>query len=439
MEFIDEYFAEKMGGRDENEKAFLSELMRASREGHLCLDVAGCDAKVQAGAQSLSSPYVHRFENLCYLKRNWVYETRVIEHLKRLMGDASQITYSSPELTRQQQEAVTCALSHQLSIITGGPGTGKTFIARHLIQAMGPDAQVLLAAPTGKAAARLQECNPAATCGTLHALLGIRSDRDLLREGSYLNADLIVVDECSMIDVRLLSYFLASIDKRARVVLMGDADQLPPIESGTLFADLLDMIPTARLTESLRSDRKEVLDLASAVREGQWKGEIFPMEDIWKEVKGQSWENMRILSCMRKGPWGVNRINQQITTENEAVPILITRTDYNLGLYNGETGLLKGREAFFSDSRKFPLGALPTYEYAYCLSVHKSQGSEFDSVLLLVPPGSEVFGREMLYTAVTRARSSIKVFSDPETIQKTLQHVSRKISGIRARLKRCEY
>lgn len=428
MEFIDEYFAEKIGAHDVNEKVFLSALMQASREGHLCLEFPG--------VPSFSSPYVCRFGDRYYLKRNWVYETRVIEHVKRLIGDSPPIAYSSSELTEQQQAAVRCALSHQLSIITGGPGTGKTFIARHLIQAMGPDARVLLAAPTGKAAARLQECNPAAVCGTLHALLGIRSERDLLREGSYLNADLIVVDECSMIDVRLLAYFLASIHKEARVVLMGDADQLPPIESGSLFADLIDLIPTAHLTESLRSDSKEILDLALAVRQGKWKGDLFPMEAIWKEVEGQSWEKMRILSCMRKGPWGVNSVNQQIITESESIPILITRTDYNLGLYNGETGLLKEREAFFSGARKFSIGALPAYEYAYCLSVHKSQGSEFDSVLLLVPPGSEVFGREMLYTAVTRARFSIKVFSDSETIQKTLQHTSRKISGIRARLKR---
>lgn len=439
MEIIDSYFAERMGAKDENETAFLSGLMQASREGHLCLDIAACDEKVRAGAQAFSSPYVQRFENLCYLKRNWVYETRIIDHLRRLLGSTASIDYNSDELNREQQEAVACALSHDLSIITGGPGTGKTFIAKHLVQAVGPGARVFLAAPTGKAAARLQQSNPGITCGTLHALLGIKSERDLVREGSYISGDLIVVDECSMIDVRLLSYFLASVHKGTRVVLMGDCDQLPPIESGSLFADLIDLVPTARLTQSLRSDRQEILDLASAIRQGRWTGEIFPLKNLWEEIRHHSWEKTRILSCVREGPWGVNTLNQaifdQMNHKDGPIPILITRTDYNLGLYNGETGWLNGHEAFFPEKGKIPLAALPAYEYAYCLSVHKSQGSEFDAVLLAVPPGSEVFGREMLYTAATRARSQIKVFSDPETIQKTLQRISRKISGIRARMK----
>lgn len=442
--YIDHYFAEKMGARDENEKTFLSALMKVSREGDLCLDLTRCDEKVVLGAQTFSSPYIHRFENFCYLKRNWVYETRVIKHVSRLLREAASINYNSSELASEQQKAVSSALSHYLSIITGGPGTGKTFIARHLIQAVvqekGEDkARLILAAPTGKAAMRLQEKNPDILCGTLHALLGIRSERDFVREGSYLNADLIVVDECSMIDIRLFSYFLASIPKGVRVVLMGDCDQLPPIESGNLFADLIDLVPTAKLTISLRSDKKEILNLATAIRNGLWNGEILPLEAIWKEISSQSWDKMRILSCVREGPWGVNTVNRQIfdhlKRREEPVPILITRTDYNLGLYNGETGYLKGQRAFFSEGKEFPITLLPPYEKAYCLSVHKSQGSEFDSIFLLVPPGSEVFGREMLYTAVTRACSTIKVFSNSETIQKTLQRVGRKISGIRARLK----
>lgn len=439
LECIDHYFAQAMKAKGEEESAFLAALMQASREGHLCLDLEKCEEKVRLGAHTFSSPYVHRFENFCYLKRNWIYETRIVEHVKRLIGNTSPIAYHSHELNPQQQAAVTCALSHDLSIITGGPGTGKTFIAKHLVKAMGPNARVILAAPTGKAAARLQCSNPGVVSGTLHALLGIRSERDFLREGSYISGDLIVVDECSMIDVRLLSYFLASVPKGTKVVLMGDADQLPPVESGSLFADLIDLVPTERLTQSLRSDRQEILELAKAIRQGRWIGKLFPLQDLWEEIRKQSWENMRILSCVREGPWGVNTLNQsiyeQMKNKEAPIPILITRTDYNLGLYNGETGWLKGREALFPEKGKIPISALPAFEYAYCLSVHKSQGSEFDSVLLVVPPGSEVFGREMLYTAATRARVSLKVFSDPTTIQKTLAHISRKISGIRARLK----
>lgn len=429
-----------MGAKSEEEKAYLTALMLASREGHLCLDLSTSDERVRTGAERFSSPYVHRFESLCYLKRNWVYESRILEHVRRLLGEGPPLFYYSEELNRQQQEAVVSALGHNLSIITGGPGTGKTFIAKHLVKAMGPNARVFLAAPTGKAAARLQQANPSVSCGTVHALLGIRSERDFLREGSFISSDLIIVDECSMIDVKLLSYFLASVHHGTKVVLMGDSDQLPPVESGSVFADLIDIVPTARLTDSLRSDRKEILDLAAAVKEGKWSGAIFPLKEIWSEIAGQSWEKTRILSCVREGPWGVNTLNQAIFDEMKGqgrpVPIMVTRTDYDLGLYNGETGWLEGKEAFFPEKEKIALASLSAYEYAYCLSVHKSQGSEFDSVLLAVPPGSEVFGREMLYTAATRAKNSIKIFSDAETIQKTLQRISRKISGLRARFKK---
>jgi exodeoxyribonuclease V alpha subunit len=436
---IDLCFAEKLGAKNEQETAFLVALMEASRSGHLCLDLTTASETVKLGAETFGgSPYLHRFDNLVYLQRNWVYETRILEHVRRLLASSAPLSYHSPELNPQQQAAVTCALSHDLSIITGGPGTGKTFIARHLIQAMGPNAKVLLAAPTGKAAARLQELNRNSPCTTLHALLGIRSERDLLKEGSYVHADLIVVDESSMIDVRLLSYFLASVHKGTRVVLMGDSDQLPPVESGSLFADLVDLIPTARLTQSLRSDSKEILELASRIREGQWVGDFTSSFDLWGEIAGKSWEDFRILSCVREGPWGVNTLNQMLYDRfkgtSAPIPIMITRTDYTLGLYNGETGVLKNGEAVFSDkNRTFAAAALPPYEYAYCLSVHKSQGSEFNDVLLLVPPGSEVFGREMLYTGATRARRSVKVCADPDTLQKTLAHVSRKRSGLRER------
>ncbi|MFS8564345.1 MAG: ATP-dependent RecD-like DNA helicase [Rhabdochlamydiaceae bacterium] len=125
------------------------------------------------------------------------------------------------------------------------------------------------------------------------------------------------------------------------------------------------------------------------------------------------------------------------------VPILFIRTDYAQGIYNGDTGVLvyiegKAAHALIPEKdgslRKIPVFHLPPYEYAYCLSVHKSQGSEFDKVLLFIPPGSEVFGREILYTGVTRARHQVQICSTPEILNKTLANVSRKRSGIRERL-----
>ncbi len=122
-----------------------------------------------------------------------------------------------------------------------------------------------------------------------------------------------------------------------------------------------------------------------------------------------------------------------------AVPILITRTDYEAGLYNGEVGILwRSREKLLHaefGTRKIPASALPPYELGYVLSVHKSQGSEFDHVLALVPPGSETFGREVLYTAVTRARHSVILCGDAETIKKTVSRSSHRRSGLKRRWK----
>lgn len=413
MIFLDTFFASRMGG-----EAILAELMAASRDGHLCIKTDQTLAPRRGIIQD---------KDRLYLERNWIFETRVIEHLKRLSQPIPPINYAANDLNREQNAALQTVLSNSFTVITGGPGTGKTFLVRHLVEAMG-SSRVILSAPTGKAASRLKELNPIAACGTLHSLLGIRSERDFLKEGSYLSADLIVIDECSMLDAKLFSFFLASAQEGSRVVLIGDENQLPPIESGSLFADLIDAVPTARLTQSMRSDKKEILHLADAIREGR-------VEEVINRLEPVDLSRGQILSCVREGPLGVNELNKKMLDASKPIPIMITRTDYNLGLYNGEVGVLvKHSHALFGD-RKFSPAELPPYEYAYCLSVHKSQGSEFDDVVLLVPPGSENFGREALYTGVTRARKSIKICGDPDTVRKTLLRTSRKISGLRDRLK----
>jgi exodeoxyribonuclease V alpha subunit len=347
------------------------------------------------------------------------------------------------------------SLSNTLSIIEGGPGTGKTFLTSHLVKALKPlepSAQVILAAPTGKAAARLKQFNPEATCGTLHSILGIKSQRQLARGSSYVKADLIIIDESSMIDAKLLAFFLGSLQPGQRVVFLGDGNQLPPVESGSLFSDLIDLLPTAHLTQCLRSDRLEILQLAQDILAGKpvtAHHELsieFILETALKNYsKGNSF---CILSPIREGPFGVNSLNQEIFQlfyrklkphDLLAVPILITRTDYEAGLYNGEVGILwRTREKILHaefGERKIPASGIPPYELGYVLSVHKSQGSEFDDVLVLVPPGSETFGREVLYTAVTRARHSVVLCGDAETIEKTVEHSSHRRSGLKKRWK----
>ena len=405
----------------DEEKELYAHLMKASIEGHLCIE----DDKVKS---LKPHPLVVSDGPRLYLKRSWIDESRVIENLKRLMGPLAHAQQKFEGLTEEQEAAIQTALMHSISIITGGPGTGKTHLAKVLSQTI--PGRVVLTAPTGKAAARLQQVGSHATSGTLHAILGIRSRRDFLKEGSYLPADLVIVDECSMIDATLFSYLLGSIPQGTRVVLMGDADQLPAVGSGSFFADLVDILPTTRLTTCMRSQQKKILELAEAIRSGnadEVVARLEPWDGEWKE-------RSCILSCMREGPFGVNTLNQKF--KSDPAPIIITRTNYDIGLYNGETGVLMKDHALFPNNRKIPIEKLPEYEYAYALSVHKSQGSEFDHVVILVPKGSEVFGREVLYTAVTRARHSVTLSGDVDTIRQTVLSSSRKISGLRARLKK---
>jgi exodeoxyribonuclease V alpha subunit len=475
---LDQLFAETLCPEHSCFHPLLSSLMAAARAGHLCIPCAPEQALpehlvARDPAEDFPDRPLCLSHDLLYLQRNWVFETRFLKHLKRLLRTPipAKAPRLSSDLNAEQAEAVRCALSSNLSLITGGPGTGKSYVAAKLVEALDEPCRILACAPTGRAAAQLGarlSAHPHVKWGTLHALLQIKSAADFAKQGALLPADLILVDECSMIDVRLFSYLLASVQEGTRLVLMGDKDQLPPVESGSLFADLIEILPCSTLTKSLRSDQKEVLHLAQAIKEGD-------EEEVLKQVRSvdynslihevfpppsaelpdpnllmQAMDRFRILSCVRGGPMGVDTLNAAIAGSLSkklkadqfwSAPILITRSDYALELYNGDTGILvyKGKQpeyALFKTGQAFrniPARALPPFEYAYCLSVHKSQGSEYERVLLLVPPGSEVFGREVLYTAATRAKQRIEIDGDSETIRGALRRSSRKRSGISMR------
>lgn len=432
--------------------------------------------------------------NRIYLSANFSLEANFVDDLMRLLKDNKE-SLELPELSAflndEQKKALEICFAHRLSLLTGGPGTGKTFTAAHIVKAFlekkGNDARIIVAAPTGKAAAHLESSirkvlgvSPnSMRSATLHSLLQIRSTA---HTPSSLVADLIIVDECSMIDSKMFSYFLSALQKETKVLLMGDKDQLPAVESGSFFADLVQAasdgfdLPCALLQRSMRSDEKGILELAGAIKRGDNTAAIKHLKEktidlglepsqIFAYAKDffpassderpdpinllKRLNDIAILCPVRKGSQGVDSINaffiQNLRIKGKwlASPILITRTDYNLGLYNGDTGVLlcKGEEriAYFLDKEgnPFSLNAelLPTFEYAYCLSVHKSQGSEYASVLLLLPPSSEHFGKEMLYTAVTRVKNELKIAASLEMISACLQRDSRKISGLCERLK----
>ncbi len=471
LEEIDLYFADMHHPQSEAERAFLAAAMQAARDGHICLDLHAIPAPqgpyqdrwtslVRAGLNR-RSPYLKIENDYVYLQKNYQYETDILWDLKRLIGKAplNNLDDSSDKeegclnntpknpLSDEQQKAVDLVRQEKVSIIAGGPGTGKTYLTSKLVKSFGSKSRVILAAPTGKATARLKEQNPHAFCSTLHALLGMSAHWQPLQPRLFLQADLIVIDEASMLDAKMMRLLLKSLSSGQKIVFLGDENQLPPIEVGSLFCDLIDLLPTAHLKTIHRSDRKEILNLAQVISEGKvpkpHHGLTF---DIIREFSLSYLEKSAILTPLREGPWGVKELNLKIdrlfhTTGERATPIMITRNDQETGLCNGEMGLLisfneKAVWARFQidgKTKEFPASALPSYELAYVLSVHKSQGSEFDHVLILAPPGTEQFGKELLYTAVTRARRSILLIGDENTLAATVKFSSCRRSGIKKR------
>lgn len=555
------------------EAAFcLCHLFLAAREGHLCIQISDEDIKpsvkqvwqpdtltdlteedvdlihkfVVVGFKSLPLDLLTIIKNpleeklietpLCcyannlYLQRHWVLETQLIKNLKRhihskpnLVIDPTQLQNTVDKLLlekvvlKEQAEAIVNGCSSSISIITGGPGTGKTFTAGKLIQVYWENltdeqrsrCKIAVAAPTGKAASNLQKslnrltsdmqnC-PLLTAKTLHALLGIKASSNAFVERSVrLDADLIIIDESSMIDVRLMGLLLEAVKVGSRIVFLGDQHQLPSVEAGSVFADMIHagVIPCSYLQTCMRTELKAIIDLAAHVKAGNVDETIARLNNesmhgikriaLDLEVKNaqqaflnyigdtfktylknfdqsegellKMFQTNRILSPMRKGPFGVEAINEllwkhfckkSVQDGWMAIPIMILTNDYKLDLFNGETGTLLRKlplEPYQNEDyalfpvregegvRKIPAVLLPRYEYAFCLSVHKSQGSEFDRVILVMPDGAELFGREVFYTAVTRARKQVEVIGSDKVLEETIQQHGLRLSGVSSRL-----
>ncbi len=423
----------------EEEAATHAALISLARQGHLRLS-----------KELLPDPTLAKFAREgAALPKSEYYEEQIVAQLKRLL--TSSIPPKSappmPHLTPEQSQALQNVLVHPISLITGGPGTGKTFTAAQIVKAL--QTSTILTAPTGKAASHLEsQIDHPVRSGTLHALLEVRGPLDYAKEVAPLDAELIIVDECSMIDPSLFARLLTAIGPNTRLVLMGDSNQLPAVEGGSIFADLIQskQIPTTALTKCMRSDRHEILNLASSILDGTaqeirnvdlgfTEGNVEAIyQKLWNHVKERDFARFRILSTLRKGPLGVDALNaflyEKFSKVTSQFPIMIKRNDSRTHLSNGDTGIVQGNDAHFSGDRHFSIHQLPPYEYAYCISVHKSQGSEYEHVLFLVPDGSEAFGKEVLYTAVTRAKLSLEIDGNPDQIRVALSRTSGKTSGI---------
>ncbi len=425
------------------------------------------------------------------------------------------------DLDRGQERAVRSAFDTTLSVISGGPGTGKTFVmARILAVALlsGFDKnRIRLVAPTGKAAKRMteavnqqlkpfleQEAEPVSG-ETLHRALGFGRRGPRYHAGLPLDVDLILVDEASMVDILLMSDLFQALRPGTRVVLIGDRDQLPSVNAGAAFTDIMNRLAgflgdgfvelrrnyrsnlaVIRLSEAVNQGKLPeafpILNLSEALRNSEntlissegsfeadlktWLEQIFLEDDEVGSYQkllgrlqgrepddlelGQLFEKARkgqVLALMRQGPYGVLRLNQIISEflaprlGASSLPlfpgalVMVTANDFHSGLFNGEIGIyLPGAQGtpwvYFQAGQgyqKLTLSKIRAWELSFAITVHKSQGSEFDQVFLVIPEEAppSLLNRQMVYTAITRARARILIYAEKENLKKA---VSRKIT-----------
>ena len=459
--------------------------------------------------------------NRLYTRRNWHYEQFVRERIKSMAGEkpSFEAAIDIPEdgafknLNTLQREAIQKMGSHRFTIMTGGPGTGKTYtIARavKLIQGQKADLRLGLAAPTGKAAARVKEAmvKEAKALGldnipdttTLHSLLGSNYDFVTFKHdhSNPLDLDWLIVDEASMISLSLMAKLLDALPEQCGLTLVGDACQLSSVEPGRVFGDLCKMqiitekdckcelrdskrFPAegeiAKLAESIKNgDAESALDCLKAGQEyvhycnrlkteeekedGETKlsfGKIiekhfatFCKQDT-PEGALEALNDCRILCAVRRGRFGCEMLNQLVLNKlkkknrNCPIPMLITKNDKNLGISNGDVGIIipsQGEKLFLPGTegiRSISLALLPEREMAFASTIHKAQGSEFTDVIIVLPPINtyneetpvqSMLTRELLYTALTRTKGRVYLFAEDNAVKHCCLHEIQRYTGL---------
>ena len=560
----------------------------ATAEGHVCADLADVAAAgaldpVELRRALLESkmagtpeepgacPLILDGDGRLYLHRYFDYEARLARRLAaaahapaeplgaqasallaRLFAANASRLGDRPDW---QKIATALALEQRLAIISGGPGTGKTTTVVNVLACAldrHPDCRIRLAAPTGKAAARmleavrraaaqlpaaLRERMPAESF-TVHRLLGAspRSGEFRHHAGNPLPVDLLVVDEASMLDLALATRLMEAVPPEARIVLLGDKDQLAAVESGAVFSELstdptlspgcvarlsaATAIPAARLVPPAPVKPSPLRDsvvwlaenfrfaagsgigrLAACVNAGEPAAAIELLrsgadpalewvEDCEAGLQAASLQRIvggiggyieaarndaagmgalfealgrfRVLCAERDGARGVDGINRLVSQEFRKAldhpldpgprsewfpgrPVMVLRNDYVLKLFNGDVGIVapdasnsNALTVYFPDGqglRAVPPARLPEHETAFAMTVHKAQGSEFEHVLLMLPAqASRVLTRELVYTAITRARSAVTLVAGAAQLETAIASPTRRYSGLLARL-----
>ncbi len=408
--------------------------------------------------------------------RMWNTERRLARRVRELVEDTPRLTapkrgreLTSFEPTDAQWQVVTHVLEHRLSLLTGLPGTGKSASMRALVDVLRANGRsVRLAAPTGKAARRLAE-STGAEATTIHRLLEWGPDGGFARDAEHPidGADVLVVDEASMLGVQLACALLDAVGPRCHVLLVGDPDQLAPVGPGRVLEDLIaaGRIPTVRLTEIFRqAARSMIVRAAHAINAGEHPPTAATRDDlhdffllaredparIFAEICDLAAERLprhygvpahevQVLAPMHRGPLGIDAFNDalraRLNPDGEGVPgtafrigdrVLQTRNDHEEELMNGELGVLVGHDAergtviFAGDDGRrlrLPLRATETLRLAHAISVHKAQGSTMGVVVMpLTRSHHLMLTRNLVYTAITRAARVAVLVGEPAAL-----------------------
>ncbi|WP_409160659.1 exodeoxyribonuclease V subunit alpha [Pectobacterium sp. B2J-2] len=514
---------------------------------------------------STSTPLVLQEEKL-YLQRSWQSEGRVARFIASerdtlpvdepaIRAVLDRLFPDTGEAIDWQKVAAAVALTRRIAIISGGPGTGKTTTVAKLLAALielntGDALRIQLAAPTGKAAARLTESLGQALrrlavepqlryafpqeATTLHRLLGAVTDSQRLRhhQDNPLHLDVLIVDEASMVDLPMMANVIAALPLHARIIFLGDRDQLASVEAGAVLGDIcrfaeagysraraqqLQRLTGCHLDENGPEGQTTVSDsicllrrsyrfdphsgigqLALAVNGGDdarvravLNGEFAditcsPLSEaeeyqamLAQCVEGYrnylqlitagatpdavllAFQRYRQLCALREGPFGVAGLNQRIEQALHQAglilrsrnllnrwypgrPVMIERNDVALGLSNGDIGIAMMGESgelrvFFAlpngETKDVTPSRLPPHETAYAMTVHKSQGSEFDHTALVLPNHYlPVLTRELVYTAITRARQRLSLYTDIRILCRAVKTPTQRYSGLEARI-----
>ncbi|MGC3993208.1 MAG: exodeoxyribonuclease V subunit alpha [Propionicimonas sp.] len=573
----DVHVAQKVGHlyheADQSVLLALALSVRALRSGSICLDLAGTgpgssdsdeDAAsvpselwpdplawrsaieasplVTVGAEGGGDRPLRLAGDLLYLERYWQEESTVADQLAARRSrpvaapDRERLAAAVAELLTddtdpdQRLAAVVPALTG-VTVVAGGPGTGKTHTLARLLGVLLRTAtvppRIALAAPTGKAAVRMREALSQAAAGlpadlaasltaldatTLHRLLGwVPEARNRFRHhrSNPLPHDVVVVDEASMISVTLMARLLDALRPEARLVLVGDPDQLAPVEAGAVLADIVDAPstpaadlagtlsglglrssgPVVRLTHNHRS-AVAITDLARAVLAGDEAGalqlatagaeevrfaERAEQTDLRERVTASGGrlvaaardgrvadalaelESHRLLCAHRRGPYGVSLWSRQVEewlvgavddfdptrAWYPGQPLLVTQNSPDLGLFNGDTGVVVAaggqlRAHFARGTHHWQTVSpflLDGVQTIHAMTVHKAQGSQFDRVTVVLPtPDSPLLTRELLYTAITRAKEQVTLIGSPESLRQAVRRQAQRASGLRSRL-----